>query len=91
MKQVLNFQQWSCLHNGSDAGVTESKILNVLPQGTVVMAQNCSVDCLPAGCITCSCSHRWAMAGVAGALGAELLGQGDWYEAPKWVSAISLI
>jgi len=27
---------------------------------------------------------RWAMAGVAGALGAELLGQGDWYEAPKW-------
>ena len=31
--------------------------------------------------------HRWAMAGVAGALGAELLGQGDWYEAPKWVSA----
>ena len=30
--------------------------------------------------------YRWAMAGVAGALGAELLGQGDWYEAPKWVS-----
>ena len=29
------------------------------------------------------------MAGVAGALGAELLGQGDWYEAPKWVSASS--
>ena len=32
--------------------------------------------------------YRWAMAGVAGALGAELLGQGDWYEAPKWVSAL---
>ena len=31
------------------------------------------------------------MAGVAGALGAELLGQGDWYEAPKWVSASSPI
>lgn len=29
---------------------------------------------------------RWAMAGVAGALGAELLGQGDWYQAPLWVS-----
>lgn len=29
---------------------------------------------------------RWAMAGVAGALAAELLGQGDWYEAPSWVS-----
>jgi len=27
---------------------------------------------------------RWAMAGVAGALGAELLGQGDWYQAPLW-------
>lgn len=27
---------------------------------------------------------RWAMAGVAGALAAELLGQGDWYEAPSW-------
>ena len=30
------------------------------------------------------------MAGVAGALAAELLGQGDWYEAPQWVSNISL-
>lgn len=29
------------------------------------------------------------MAGVAGALAAELLGQGDWYEAPKWVSTPS--
>jgi len=25
---------------------------------------------------------RWAMLGVAGSLGAELLGQGDWYSAP---------
>jgi light-harvesting complex I chlorophyll a/b binding protein 1 len=25
---------------------------------------------------------RWAMLGVAGALGAEVLGQGDWYSAP---------
>jgi light-harvesting complex I chlorophyll a/b binding protein 1 len=25
---------------------------------------------------------RWAMLGVAGCLGAELLGQGDWYSAP---------
>ncbi len=28
------------------------------------------------------------MAGVAGALGAELLGQGDWYQAPLWVSPL---
>jgi len=28
------------------------------------------------------------MAGVAGALAAEVLGQGDWYEAPQWVSTI---
>ena len=25
---------------------------------------------------------RWAMLGVAGSLGAELAGQGDWYSAP---------
>ncbi len=43
---------------------------------------------LPCQRIDCSSLlHRWAMAGVAGALGAELLGQGDWFEAPKWVSA----
>ena len=29
------------------------------------------------------------MAGVAGALAAELLGQGDWYEAPQWVRPLS--
>lgn len=27
---------------------------------------------------------RWAMAGVAGCLGVEVLGQGDWFDAPKW-------
>lgn len=27
---------------------------------------------------------RWAMLGVAGCLGAEVLGQGDWYAAPQW-------
>lgn len=30
---------------------------------------------------------RWAMLGIAGALGAEVLGFGDWYNAPLWVSA----
>jgi len=29
---------------------------------------------------------RWAMLGVAGALGAEVLGQGDWYTAPLSVA-----
>lgn len=28
---------------------------------------------------------RWAMLGVAGALVPEVLGQGDWYNAPLWV------
>lgn len=27
---------------------------------------------------------RWAMLGVAGCLGVEVLGQGDWFDAPKW-------
>eukprot|EP00208_Stichococcus_sp_RCC1054_P004608 CAMPEP_0206135618 /NCGR_PEP_ID=MMETSP1473-20131121/889_1 /ASSEMBLY_ACC=CAM_ASM_001109 /TAXON_ID=1461547 /ORGANISM="Stichococcus sp, Strain RCC1054" /LENGTH=227 /DNA_ID=CAMNT_0053527593 /DNA_START=97 /DNA_END=780 /DNA_ORIENTATION=+ len=27
---------------------------------------------------------RWAMLGIAGALGAEVLGFGDWYNAPLW-------
>ena len=31
------------------------------------------------------------MAGVAGSLGAELLGQGDWYQAPLWVSNLSMM
>lgn len=30
---------------------------------------------------------RWAMLGIAGALGAEVLGFGDWYNAPLWVRA----
>lgn len=29
---------------------------------------------------------RWAMLGVAGALGVEVLGFGNWYDAPTWVS-----
>lgn len=29
---------------------------------------------------------RWAMLGVAGALAVELLGFGNWYDAPLWVS-----
>jgi hypothetical protein len=29
---------------------------------------------------------RWAMLGVAGSLGVELLGFGNWYDAPLWVS-----
>lgn len=28
---------------------------------------------------------RWAMLGVAGALGVEVAGQGNWYDAPNWV------
>ena len=28
---------------------------------------------------------RWAMLGAAGALAPELLGFGDWYNAPQWV------
>ena len=28
---------------------------------------------------------RWAMLGAAGALAPELLGLGDWYNAPQWV------
>lgn len=30
---------------------------------------------------------RWAMAGAAGVLGVELAGQGNWYDAPLWVSS----
>jgi hypothetical protein len=29
---------------------------------------------------------RWAMLGVAGVLGVEVLGFGNWYDAPTWVS-----
>ena len=29
---------------------------------------------------------RWAMLGVAGALAVELLGLGNWFDAPLWVS-----
>lgn len=29
---------------------------------------------------------RWAMLGVAGCLAVELLGYGNWYDAPLWVS-----
>ena len=29
---------------------------------------------------------RWAMLGIAGAIGAEVLGFGNWYDAPLWVS-----
>ena len=29
---------------------------------------------------------RWAMLGVAGALGVEVLGFGNWYDVPTWVS-----
>ena len=29
---------------------------------------------------------RWAMLGVAGAVVPEILGFGDWYQAPLWVS-----
>lgn len=32
---------------------------------------------------------RWAMAGVAGALAVEILGLGDWYTAPLWVSILA--
>jgi hypothetical protein len=28
---------------------------------------------------------RWAMAGAAGVIAVELLGQGNWFEAPLWV------
>ena len=30
---------------------------------------------------------RWAMLGAAGCLAVELAGQGNWYDAPLWVSA----
>ncbi len=30
---------------------------------------------------------RWAMLGVAGALAVEILGLGNWFDAPLWVSA----
>lgn len=30
---------------------------------------------------------RWAMAGAAGVIAVELAGQGNWYDAPLWVSA----
>lgn len=33
---------------------------------------------------------RWAMLGVTGMLITELLGLGDWVEAPKWVNYIIL-
>lgn len=29
---------------------------------------------------------RWAMLGVAGSLAVEVLGFGNWYDAPLWVS-----
>ena len=29
---------------------------------------------------------RWAMLGVAGALAVEILGLGNWFDAPLWVS-----
>ena len=29
---------------------------------------------------------RWAMAGAAGVIAVELLGQGNWFDAPLWVS-----
>ena len=32
---------------------------------------------------------RWAMAGAAGVIAVELLGQGNWYDAPLWVSSSS--
>lgn len=32
---------------------------------------------------------RWAMLGAAGCLGVEALGQGNWYDAPLWVSSTS--
>lgn len=28
---------------------------------------------------------RWAMLGIAGCIGQEALGFGDWYDAPLWV------
>ncbi len=31
---------------------------------------------------------RWAMLGVAGCLAVELLGYGNWYDAPLWVSRV---
>jgi hypothetical protein len=31
---------------------------------------------------------RWAMLGVAGSLAVELLGFGNWYDAPLWVSGV---
>lgn len=34
---------------------------------------------------------RWAMAGVAGCLAVELLGQGSWFDAPLWVRCDSMI
>ena len=34
---------------------------------------------------------RWAMLGVAGVLAPELLGFGDWYSAPLWVSGSDVI
>lgn len=33
---------------------------------------------------------RWAMLGAAGCLGVEALGQGNWYDAPLWVSGLAL-
>ena len=32
---------------------------------------------------------RWAMLGVAGVLGVEVLGFGNWYDAPTWVSRVA--
>lgn len=32
---------------------------------------------------------RWAMLGAAGCLGVEVLGQGNWYDAPLWVSTLA--
>ena len=34
---------------------------------------------------------RWAMLGVAGALAVELLGLGNWFDAPLWVSDAILL
>ncbi len=34
---------------------------------------------------------RWAMLGVAGCLAVELLGYGNWYDAPLWVSRSSVL
>jgi hypothetical protein len=34
---------------------------------------------------------RWAMLGAAGCLGVEALGQGNWYDAPLWVSNYAVL